>query len=201
MSNGITGPLSLMAIALIYNVEIEGQREAIQKIVSTIDSFRYTLGQTIYWPERIKFEEFINGECMHNGERASWCYGSPGIARAIYLAGKAINNEQYKKTAVEALDSLCSLSEDLWVLKSPTFCHGYAGSLRITHCMYLDTGLEKFNCYSDKILNKILSFYDENSPFGFSNIDIIDIQKDIQYKKFNSCGLLKGSVVECFLPY
>ncbi|AUN12748.1 hypothetical protein RSJ21_19760 (plasmid) [Clostridium botulinum] len=193
MSHGITGPLSFMAIALINGIEIYGQKEAMEKIISTLNLFKYNLEGTIYWPGRIKFEEFITKTCSNTRQRASWCYGSPGIARAIFLSGKALNNEEYKNIAIKSLDSLCSLPEEFWFLDSPTFCHGYAGLLRIINCMYIDTGLVNFKKHGDKILNKLLSFYNKDAPFGFFNIDMSDPQKSNTKKTFNTCGLLDGT--------
>lgn len=193
MSHGITGPLSFMSIALINGIEINGQKEAIEKIISTLNLFKYNLEGTIYWPGRIKFEEFIAKAGSNTRERASWCYGIPGIARAIFLSGKALNNEEYKNIAIKSLDSLCSLSEEFWFLDSPTFCHGYAGLLRIINCMYIDTGLVTFKKYGDKILNKVLSFYNEDAAFGFFNIDMLDPLNVNTKKTFNMCGLLDGA--------
>lgn len=194
LSHGITSPLAFMSIALMQGIEVEGQREAIKKIVSTINDFKCTFKDTIHWPGRIKFEEFITKNCIRDIDRASWCYGSPGIARAIYLAGKALNNDYYKNLAIKSLDSLLFLPEELWLLNSPTFCHGYAGLLRIVECMYLDTGLEIFMQHYDKILDKILNFYDKDAPFNFFNIESSDFQGDNKLKKYNSCGLLGGTV-------
>lgn len=193
MSHGITGPLAFMSLALMYGVEVEGQREAIEKIVSTINDFKYTAKAAICWPGRIKFEEFIAKSCLSGIDRASWCYGTPGIARAIYLAGKALNNEDYKSLAVKSLSSLLCLPEEFWMLNSPTFCHGYAGLLRITECMYLDTGLEIFLQHCDKLLDKIIDFYEENAPFSFYNVEHSNFRGENKLKKYNSCGLLGGT--------
>ncbi|URZ02933.1 lanthionine synthetase C family protein [Clostridium felsineum] len=193
VSHGISGPLAFMSIALINGIEVEGQRNAIRKIVSILNNFRYTENKATYWPGRVSFEDFIEKKVYEKNRRASWCYGVPGIGRTIYLAGKALDDEGYKNMGIDAFSKLCLLKEDELKLISPTFCHGYAGLLQVLNLMYNDTGLENLREYRDKILNKILSFYCEDSAFGFYDIDISDYANMSDIKKFDNCGLLNGS--------
>ncbi|WP_234117505.1 lanthionine synthetase C family protein [Clostridium hydrogenum] len=193
ISHGITGPLAFMSIALLNGIEIKGQKTAIRKIVSILNTFKYTNNKIIYWPGRVNFDNFVHKKIQVNNRRASWCYGVPGIARAIYLAGKALKDDTYKNIAIEAFNTLCSLKEEELELTSPTFCHGYAGLLQILNCMYNDTGLENLKEYKNKILNKILDFYHETTAFGFHNIDISNYITMSDIKNFDNCGLLSGS--------
>lgn len=193
MSHGISGPLAFMSISLLNDVEVKGQKDAIRKIVSIMNTFKYDVNGTIYWPGRVSFEAFIEKKKKNVRERASWCYGVPGMARAIYLAGKALNNNEYKDLSIESLDKLCSLKEELLYLKSPSFCHGYAGLLEVLNSLYKENSIESFKEYRNKILNKILSLYDKEAPLGFYNIDISNYGTLTDLKKFDNCGLLTGT--------
>lgn len=194
LSHGITGPLALMSISLSNGIEVSGQRDAIRRIVETINKFIYVRNGTVYWPGRVKFEEFVGEERLGRDiERASWCYGTPGIARAIFLAGKALNDEKYKSLATKTLADLFSLPERFWMLTSPTFCHGYSSLLRICQHMYLDTGMEIFQDKCNVILDKILKFYDPKAPFNFRDIEVSIVENQPQVKEYNNSGLLQGT--------
>lgn len=58
-----------------------------------------------YWPGRVSFEEAQSGKLtMENQKfnRDSWCYGVPGIARALWLAGTATNDEKWTELALNS---------------------------------------------------------------------------------------------------
>ncbi|PEK75223.1 lanthionine synthetase LanC family protein, partial [Bacillus pseudomycoides] len=84
---------------------------------------------------------------QNSASRAAWCYGTPGVARALYLAGKVTNNQEYIDVSIQTLDDLFNYQRHEWGLYSPTFCHGYAGLLHILNLMYIDTKKEKFKGY------------------------------------------------------
>ena len=158
LSNGIGGILAALSIALMEGIEIAGQRKAIERILEDYKRFHYVDNNgAVYWPGIIKFEDYISGQCKIDGRRAGWCYGSPGIARAMYMAGNAIGDKEAIELSLKAIDGLCNMKEEEWMLISPTICHGYAGLLTAVQAMYKDTGNVKYRECADRIMEIILS--------------------------------------------
>lgn len=171
LSHGIAGPLMVLSTALIEGIEMEGQREAIQKMLNDICKFSsIEKDGTVNWAGRISFEAY-NGQTNDIGRsRASWCYGAPGIGRSVYIAAKAIGNEKAMALALQSMEGLCKMPIDDYLLESPIVCHGYAGVLAILTAMYKDTGDLLYYKRKEELVEIILSYYDENSIFGFKNI-------------------------------
>lgn len=191
LSHGIAGPLALMSLALTEGIEVEGQREAVEKILVWLDKNKITDENGIYWGTVVTFEDEIKGINTSKHTRAAWCYGTPGTARAVYLGGCALNDEKYKTLACEAFHSVFKRPESEWNIFSPTFCHGFAGLLHITQLMYEDTKDLRYEEYMNTVLIKIFAQYDEEAPFGFKDL----VKKDgDSLKKVDSAGLIEGSV-------
>ncbi|MCU4819397.1 lanthionine synthetase C family protein [Bacillus thuringiensis] len=189
LSHGIPGPLSLLSVSLKNGIEVEGQKEAIVKIADWLIKFKIESETGSFWSFRVDWDEFIAGEGKQNSaSRAAWCYGTPGVARALYLAGKVTNNQEYIDVSIQTLDDLFNYQRHEWGLYSPTFCHGYAGLLHILNLMYIDTKKEKFKGYILELLQMILNTYDANSPFGFYNYQL---GKDKMELSVN-IGLIEG---------
>ncbi len=100
-----------------------------------------------------------------------FCNGTPGIARTMYLAGKMVNDIESIDIGIKAIEGLCNMKDNDWMLDSPTICHGYAGLLTVIQAMYLDTNNPIFDMGRKRLLKIILSFYSNDAKFVFPNID------------------------------
>ena len=56
--------------------------------------------------------------------RPSWCYGTPGIARAVQLAAIAVGDVDRQRSAEQAIAACLT---DPQPLTEPGLCHGLAG--------------------------------------------------------------------------
>lgn len=196
LAHGIAGPLVILSLAAKKGIEIPEQKEGIYKILSNFKEYKFTNRDgLVYWPGRLKFENYINKRVADDlNYRAGWCYGTPGIARAIYIAGSAINDEESINLSINAMENICKADRDYWMLDSPTICHGYAGFLAIMQAMYIDTNNIVFDTGRKRILKDLMSFYEEDSILGFYNIDPIDkIHGGGEVVKEGSMDLLYGA--------
>ena len=183
ISHGITGVLAVLSIALTEGIEVEGQKNSINRILVDLKKYMYTdENGYIYWPAKIKFEDYINGKCPIYKSRASWCYGTPGIARIMYLAGKAMNDQESIDISIKAIEGICNMKVDELMIDSPTICHGYAGLLTVIQVMYLDVKNPIFDMGRKKILKLILRFYSNDAKFGFYNT-VYNIDNNLYSKK------------------
>lgn len=193
LSHGVTGILAFLTIALLRGISLSGQKEAIEKIAFWLSSQQKEDQGTLFWPTIISFEEEIalskERQCRFSG-RDAWCYGTPGVARTLFLAGKAIGNESLIN---QALDSLCSVfkrNHEQWFLPGPTFCHGIAGLMMITLQMANDSQRTELKGHLIFLNKLLLEYYHSEYPFGFKNYAPC-IGHD--HAQLNQVGLLEGT--------
>ena len=93
MAHGIAGPLALLALAMRQDIRVPGHAEAIRRICTWLDDWQQASPAGPWWPEKITVAELHAGKPSMSGPaRPSWCYGTPGIARAQQLAGIALHD-------------------------------------------------------------------------------------------------------------
>ncbi|MEU1275614.1 lanthionine synthetase LanC family protein [Streptomyces sp. NPDC005799] len=103
LAHGITGPLAL-ATALRHGHTAPGQTQAITRICDWLDRWRSGTDSRTWWPDLITRAEHRRGELQRPGpRRPSWCYGTPGIARAQQLAGLALGDSARQRQVEQAL--------------------------------------------------------------------------------------------------
>jgi hypothetical protein len=130
LAHGIAGPLALMATAARHGITVTGQAEAINQIVSWLDHWRCGTGREAWWPGLISREEWQAQTVRQPGpQRPSWCYGTPGIARAQQLAALALADPRRQRHAEHALVGCVSDDQQLAQLRDASVCHGWAGLL------------------------------------------------------------------------
>ncbi|MEU6757781.1 lanthionine synthetase C family protein [Streptomyces sp. NPDC046685] len=128
MAHGITGPLALLAQALRRGAVVEGQREAIATVTAWFDRWQQRGDRSLWWPETITREEAASGRPHVTGPgRPSWCYGTPGITRALQLAAIATADTGRQQAAENALAACLSDERQLAQLTDAGVCHGTGG--------------------------------------------------------------------------
>lgn len=141
LAHGIAGPLALLATAMRRDVTVTGHTDAMHRILAFLDHRRGAAGRRCWWPERINHAEWRTGDlAQHRPPRPSWCYGTPGIARAQQLAGIALADPQRQHHAEQVLTSCVTDPTQLAQLTDPSLCHGWAGLVHTTRCAATDTG-------------------------------------------------------------
>jgi len=139
MAHGIAGPLALLATAHAAGWSVAGQRAALQSAAHWLLRWR-TEGAPSWAP-------YLTGEDLDRdtatpsaGRRDGWCYGAPGIGRALILAGSALADSQLTTAGHAAISSLADRPAHLWDVDGPTVCHGYAGVLQSATTSHAGTG-------------------------------------------------------------
>ncbi|MFI5492266.1 lanthionine synthetase C family protein [Actinoplanes sp. NPDC051859] len=128
MAHGIAGPLALLSAAMRRGVTVAGHGEAIRIICIWLDQWRTGQSRQTCWPEVISRDELHAGTRTDLGShRPSWCYGTPGIARALQLAGLAIGDPYRAWIAEQALLGCLTDDRQLAHLTDAGLCHGWAG--------------------------------------------------------------------------
>lgn len=130
MAHGIAGPLALLSTAAQSGVAVSGQADAIERICGWLDTWRQDTPEGAWWPEFITLTDLRNRRPRQSAPaRPSWCYGTPGLARAQQLAGLATGDAHRRRIAEEALARCLASPAQLARLTEPAVCHGLAGVL------------------------------------------------------------------------
>jgi hypothetical protein len=126
MAHGAAGFLAFLALAARHDREVDGQRDAISTLTDWFDRWRQD-DDVPWWPHWITRAELRAGRPDQPGPgRPSWCYGTPGIARALQLAAIVTDDPRRQETAESAFAA--SLADHhLDHITEPGICHGIAG--------------------------------------------------------------------------
>jgi hypothetical protein len=127
-AHGITGPLLLLSQAARNGAIVEGHHEAIDTICAWLHTWRQHSDAGPWWPEYITRPELHTGMSRPPGPaRPSWCYGTPGIARAGQLAAIALSDPARRRFFENALHDCLTDHIQTAALTDPGLCHGWAG--------------------------------------------------------------------------
>jgi class I lanthipeptide synthase len=133
MAHGISGPLALLALAYRKRITVEGHGEAMERICAWLDRWRQDHPAGPWWPQWVTLDSHRTGHLDQQGPlRPSWCYGTPGLARAQQHAAIALGDTTRKHLAEQALEGCLSDPEQLGRLTDASLCHGWAGLLQTT---------------------------------------------------------------------
>ena len=172
LAHGIPGPLALMALALSYGIVVPGVEEVVDRLVDWLIGHRADDGWGVNWPYAVSLtsEGLPNDTASADpSSRAAWCYGAPGVARALWLAGVGRDRAEWRDLAVEAMQSVYRRPITARQIDSPTFCHGVAGLLQITLRFANDTRLPVFAEAAASLAEGLLSAYEPESLLGYRN--------------------------------
>jgi hypothetical protein len=131
MAHGIAGVLALLSGAMRVGVQVEGHAEAVSELCATFDRYRQGSSACPWWPAMISPSEYSHGTASSERQaRPSWCYGTPGHARAQQLAGLALCDQERMGVAEQALAG-CVLDRQVTdLLTDVSLCHGWAGVIQ-----------------------------------------------------------------------
>ncbi len=172
LAHGIPGPLAALSIAWNVGYRFAGLREAIVSLSQWVLRHQMADEWGINWPYMVPFSvpEAANG-LPWLPARAAWCYGAPGIARALWLAGVALDDETLRQRAIEAMETVLRRPIVARGMASPNLCHGIAGLLQICLRFAHETGNETIRQHIPLLVTQILDLFDPEFALGFRDLD------------------------------
>ncbi|WP_025679755.1 lanthionine synthetase C family protein [Paenibacillus massiliensis] len=191
LAHGIPGPLSLLSLSLMRGIEVPGQIQAIETIVEWLLKHERIDEYGHYWPHIIPLEyDLLCPEEKLNRGREAWCYGTPGVASALHLAGRALNNSSLQKLSLNAFTQAVQLELRRETIDSTSICHGLSGLLIMTWSMLHRTSHDLLQPLLNQLTAAIIERYDETQPFGYKDPEPDDEGSTLW---LNKAGLLEGS--------
>lgn len=142
MAHGITGPLALLALTCLDGTTVPGQQQAITVICQWLDTCEQHASTGTWWPQTLALGTLRRPRTTQRGPlRPSWCYGTPGIARAQQLAGLALKDRARQQRAETAFTDCATDPAQTARLTGGGLCHGTAGLLAAGHRIAADASI------------------------------------------------------------
>jgi hypothetical protein len=189
LAHGIPGPLALLSIASSRGISVPDQDAAIVQAADWLAAHRADDEWGVNWPFAVPLQADGQPDFAHAAQtpsRAAWCYGAPGVARALWLAGVAHDRSDWRDLAVAGMDAIYRRPVAVRRIDSPTFCHGVAGLLHVTLRFAHETRLPVFAAAAADLTEAILAAYEPDSLLGYRNWEPGGARID-------QAGLLDGS--------
>ncbi|MGI8855726.1 MAG: lanthionine synthetase C family protein [Thermomicrobiales bacterium] len=184
MAHGVPGPLALLALAALHGIKRPGLDDAIRTLVTWLLTHRYADPWGITWPYAIPPDGIPLP--YEGSSRAAWCYGSPGVAAALWHAGCALRDQSVKDIAIEAMHAVRIRPIETRGIPSPILCHGVAGLLQITMRFANYTCQESFVGMANELTRELVDLFEPTSLAGFRDLDP-------EGRKVDNPGLLDGA--------
>ncbi len=140
LAHGVAGPLALLALARRAGHTVTGQDDALAAGITHLTTWAQPLkGGGTGWPECLPLDAYQRGpEPDAAPTRASWCYGTPGIARALQLAALALNDDTARRLAEHTALQAATDPRHTGQITDTSLCHGWAGLLLTTERIAAD---------------------------------------------------------------
>lgn len=168
LSHGVAGPLALLSLAWQQGVTVDGQREAVERLVALLEERAYDSGDGPLWPTHLTLDLWAAGPSARPPlSRPSWCYGAPGVSRAVQLAGLALDRPEWLDLAHRSLLPFLTTDPDTWRVDNPTVCHGWAGLMHLFAVLNEPIGDPRLTDLVDDMAARTLGHFDPAHRFGF----------------------------------
>jgi lantibiotic biosynthesis protein len=172
LAHGAPGPLALLSLALLAGLRVPGAADAIHATASWLAANRTGTAREPDWQDGVALDApappappAAPGEGQDPG-RAAWCYGTPGVARSLWLAGRAVAERHWQELAARAIRAVAGRPLTAWGLSGPGFCHGEAGLLQVLRRFAADLGDPAIGDAAGRLTARLVSRFDPGAPFG-----------------------------------
>jgi lantibiotic biosynthesis protein len=134
LSHGIPGIVALLGAAC--DAGITGARPLLDRAMAWLLARRQPAGRGFCFPH------FYVPDTELGGSRLAWCYGDPGMAAALLVAGRGAGEPAWEQIALEVARDAAGRPKEAARVQDAGLCHGAAGVAHIFHRMGCTTGDE-----------------------------------------------------------
>ncbi len=153
VAHGVAGTIALLGCICGAGVEPAAARPLLEGAVS------WLLAHSVPTEAGPTFPVWVAPAVQPWPARSAWCYGDPGIAAALLLAARGVDNAGWEQTAVALACRAAERPASETGVVNANFCHGSAGLAHIYNRMYQATGEPKLGRAALYWLERTLGFY------------------------------------------
>ncbi|MGC0416254.1 lanthionine synthetase C family protein [Embleya sp. AB8] len=184
LSHGVAGPLALLSLAWRAGVRVPGQQAAIEQLVALLTECAVTDGDALWWPGFRTLDQWAAGpDPTIKSPRPSWCYGAPGVSRAIQLAALALDRPDWHELTRRSLTDLLGTPIARWGIDNPALCHGSGGLLHLLGLLGEHVADPRLPALRDELAALVLDQYRDEYRFGF-RATMTDVPQDTDVPAF-----------------
>ncbi|QLQ36472.1 lanthionine synthetase C family protein [Micromonospora robiginosa] len=183
VAHGLPGVLSALALASIEGVGGDATTAAVAGLTDWLRRYRRADRWGPAWPNGVSVDPTVP---VPPPGRSAWCYGTAGCARALWLAGCALDRATWRAEAVDAVRGTLRRPPSERGITSPTFCHGQAGLAHIALRFAADTGDGDLATAAEDEVIRLIEVYEPDSVFGFR-------RRERDEPPVDSAGVLDGA--------
>ncbi|SEC21090.1 Lanthionine synthetase C-like protein [Streptomyces sp. 2131.1] len=188
VAHGIPGPLALLSLAKLQGYTCEGQSDAISVLADLLMEWCQEDARGLYWPAFISRSEWDRGVPRPGKSMARWCYGTPGVARVLQLAGQAEERDDWLSAAERGISALLEAPLSAWQVIDMGLCHGWAGVLQLLgYFASGDSSRHHVDEVRDTIAEMIVESFAPDTRYGYQ-VGMLAGQSGGDYP-----GLLEGA--------
>ncbi|MGX1774055.1 lanthionine synthetase C family protein [Nocardia brasiliensis] len=172
LAHGVPGPLAVLALAASAGISVPGQRAAVARVAHWLVAQRRDDAWGPNWPTGVALPDSTGtAPTAYGPTHNAWCYGSPGVARALWSASAALADPQLGELAVATMRAVYRRTPDARRIDgSPGLCHGVAGLLQITVRFAADTGDPDCVAAVPVLTAQLLSMFQPERRYGYVSI-------------------------------
>jgi lantibiotic modifying enzyme len=173
LAHGIPGPLASLALALREGFEVPGQLVAVRRLAEWLAEHRRDDHWGVNWPAALPVtpDRTVASTSTVPPTRAAWCYGSPGVARAAWLAADVLGDADLRGLALDAMLAVARRPAAQRNIDSPTFCHGQAGLLQVMLRFAQESGLPVLRDAAGMLSEALLAAYQPERAVGYASLE------------------------------
>ena len=168
LAHGIPGPIAFLSLALDAGCAPASTGPVLRK---TVDWLIAASVEDEYGPNWPTFIPVVATSNCPDGARAAWCYGGPGLSRALMLAGRALTDPDIVRVSLDAIKSAHKRPLAKRRIDSPILCHGKGGLLLITLRHIHDVADSELIAGADHICREIIDAADEKRSLIYQDIE------------------------------
>jgi hypothetical protein len=131
LAHGVPGPIGMLAEAMLRGHGYGPARELLERAV------HWQRLQALPPPAPAHYAAWLAEGEPRTPARAAWCYGDPGVAAALYKAGRALDDDELEAYAAGLAKRAVSRTDPGVGVNDAGLCHGAAGlaqiSMRFSH--------------------------------------------------------------------
>lgn len=175
LAHGIAGPLMFLALARDHGVRSATLDETALTLVESLWTRREEDAHGTYWTPYLPLSHLVERPALRpDPARASWCYGSLGIAHALDQVGRAFGLPIWRERATEVASAQLARPDAQLGIRDVGLCHGWAGHLYLLDSLVRSGVLstadgaahEPAALARRKAARRVLDHVDPAHPFG-----------------------------------
>lgn len=155
------------------------------------ESVPWLLAQEVRDAEDSVFPAVIGRDGYTEPSRTAWCYGDPGIAVALALAGSATGEQAWRVEAHRIALRVARRPEQLCGVRDACLCHGAAGLAHILNRLATDFEDEEIAESARRWFDRTLEM--RTNGTGVGGFRTYRAGRDVEARWIDHAGVLAGS--------